>query len=138
MGTSPHNVKSGKHRYMDITTLASILLTGRIVALGFMIWVIRRQIYLFQNYSAEGYASTARRILFILAIILFISNFNPALIDFLAVFADLERGGDRIIGPIGLTYTFSNMITSVASSVAMFALYQLARKILEESATKKK
>ena len=118
---------------MDVTTIASILLTGRIVALGFMIWVLNRQIYLFRNYYAEGFASTVRKILFILAIILFFSNLTPAVIDGLAIVDVAQKSSSRGITTYGLIYTLSNMITSVASAVAMFGLYILAKRILEES-----
>lgn len=109
---------------MDIKTYATILLVIRIVSMILIGVVLYKQLMLFKR-PIDKEITHYRRLLFFLALAIFLGNIIPALIDILTIFGDLERSA-RIVKPISVIYTMDAAGTSVLSSLMIFAIYRNA------------
>lgn len=111
--------------------LATTLLLGRLIALYFIITVIKLQWGLFRKYLPLKY-HPLRRTLFKLSITLLTCNLISVIIDALALsmLADKSTGDPAAIGVV---YTLANMSTSIVSAILIWKLYrQSARLIADE------
>lgn len=112
---------------MDIKTVALILLLGRLVSVAFMVLVVKRQRTLSKlpvNPQLKPLRSTLGR----LSIAVLVGNIIPILLDLSTIIAynSLEREDSPSI--IGVSYAFSNCITSAISAYLIWTLYKQAEK----------
>lgn len=123
---------------MDIKTVAFILLLGRLVSFGFMVAVVRRQRALGKAAQYKELAPM-RRVLSRLSWAVLIGNIVPIVIDIVTIMAanSLEREDSPSV--IGVTYGFSNCITSAISAYLIWTLYKQAEKtvLIVDEATEK-
>lgn len=113
---------------MDIKTIALTLLILRLIAVYFMSLVLKRQLGLLRdNYSPE--LRGTRIILFVLAMVIFVGNFVPILIDTLTIFGSVARSQPLTIG---ITYAYSNALTAAVAGITFWLLYRsIEREQLE-------
>lgn len=112
---------------MDIKTVALILLLGRIVSASFMVLVVRRQRAL-SKLPIDPELLPFRKTLNHLSLAILIGNIIPIVIDILTIAAtnSLEREDSPSV--TGVTYAFSNCITSAVSAYLIWTLYKQAAK----------
>lgn len=113
---------------MNIKTLAWILLIFRLLSMGFIVLVLRRQMRLFKLYI-QPQLRTFRKVLFLLALIVFIGNLIPIVVDLLTVFSKIHRVVSRT-NMAGVVYALSNDLVSLSSSVFIWYMYRVAAKTL--------
>lgn len=113
---------------MDIRTLAWFLLLGQIGSALFMSAVIARQVTLFGR-KMQRDLIWFRRVLFLLALVIFVGNFIPMGIDIVTVLGLVTRSAHHI-NTVGLYYTGSNTLVAFTSSVLIWMLYRLAAKTI--------
>lgn len=131
-GISPPAIRKGE--YVDIKTLAGILLAERLISTVFILIVINKQRKLFKlpilgvTLESLPKAIWARRALFALAFIVLVGNFIPIVIDYLTIANGLSG---RTTNPsnIGIAYAVSNATTSVFFSLLVWGIYKLAEYI---------
>lgn len=111
---------------MDIRTLAWFLLLGQIGSALFMSAVIARQVTLFGRQMQRDLI-WFRRVLFALAMVIFLGNAIPMGIDVVTVLGFVTRSANHI-NTVGLYYTTSNTLVAFTSSVLIWMLYRLAAK----------
>lgn len=107
---------------MELRIIAIILLLGRLVALYFIISVIRRQVRLIRIVDNVG---TIRKVLFGLSSAMLGMQFVPIIINVLAIAEPLYKS---TIAPFGAVYAFSNMVFSIVASVMLWLMYELIDK----------
>lgn len=107
---------------MDIHILAFILLVCRIVSVIFMGSVLLKQFKLFGTDESRDVV-IFRRVLFILALIIFLGQFVPILIDIATLVANAKRTNPNILG---VAYGLSNAFTALLSSIAFWLVYRIA------------
>lgn len=112
---------------MDIKIYAAILLILRIASLYFIGAVLKRQLELFKLFIDKE-IRTYRRILFVLAVAIFIGNLIPGLIDILTITSTLTRSSQTING-VGLVYSSAWAATSLLSSVLIWWLYRMSHSV---------
>lgn len=111
---------------MEIKTLAWCLLAGQLGSAIFMGVVIHRQIGLF-GLLIQADIVWFRRVLFVLALVIFLGNMIPLVVDILTVM-DLVKRSASHINTVGLYYTASNTLVAFFSSVLIWLLYRLAAR----------
>lgn len=114
---------------MDIQLLAFILLTGRLVSEGFIIAVLRRQ-WKLRNTRTHPRLMQLRRVLTLLAILVFIGNIAPIIID-AATLMYAQIRGIRSVGVIGIIYSLDNSITFMLASILIWTLYKISDVVIE-------
>jgi ethanolamine transporter EutH len=112
---------------MDIKVYAALLLVLRMVSLFFMGSVIKRQLQLFRLYIDKE-IRMYRRILFVLAIAIFVGNLIPGLIDILTITGELTRSSKTING-VSLVYSGAWAITSLLSAILIWWLYRMSHTV---------
>lgn len=116
---------------IPIELYASFLLVIRIISMTFIFMVLKRQWGLFkipiqdEARIDKKAARHFRRVLFILALIIFIGNIIPAGIDIMTLITD-NTGRPRIVQPISVLYTMTASGTALLSSYLIWRLYRLA------------
>lgn len=113
---------------MNIKTLAEILLTGQIFSAVFIFLVLVRQVALFRLRVQSG-LEWFRRILFALALTIFLGNLVPIIIDI----ATIRQPAIRVVkhtNLIGLLYASSNTFASTMSALLIWIMYRLAAKTM--------
>lgn len=111
---------------MDIKTVATILLLGRVVAVIFTILVIRQQVKLFKQ-PVYPELRQARYLYFGLAVGALLSNVIPVAIDILTLTSNVTRTSNHV-NIVGLLYGFNACLASIFSSIFIWLLYRLAAK----------
>lgn len=96
------------------------LLILRLIALGFLFNVIRKQINYFRSTWTE--APRIRRALFTLVVVMTLGQLAPIMIDVSAI---LELYTRNAIHPLGYAYAFSNAATAVVSAFGWNYLYRV-------------
>lgn len=120
---------------MDIKTVATGLLIGRLISFVFIVMVIWQQIKLFKR-PAKRYVILSRRVLFIISIAAFLGTLVPIIIDTATIFDSVRRNShpDRI----SVAYGISNCGTAVIMTLGLWLLYYFARKAYNEEAQARK
>jgi hypothetical protein len=104
---------------IDLTLLAALLLTLRLVSVGFLLRVLWWQWHFVRK--NDSWLRDTRLTLFVMTIVLLVGNIVPIVIDTAA----LTGGYDRAQPPaLGLLYAFSNAATSVAASAGLWFMYR--------------
>lgn len=112
---------------MDIQLYAAILLIIRIITMVLMGFVLKRQLELFKL-PIDKEITLYRKILFALALLIFLGNIIPAAIDLLTLTGDIIRS-TRTVNGASLTYTLAWACTSLLSSVLIFWLYRMSHNV---------
>lgn len=107
----------------DINSISAILFILHLIASGFMLSVIKKQLGLFKKYINPELRAF-RLILFLLSMTIFIGNFIPLTIDFINAIGDSvsEVAFNRVL------YITTNAIIAVVSSGLIWSMYRQAAK----------
>lgn len=105
---------------MEIKDAAAILLGLRVIAMIFMAYVLKEQMRLLRENNPPDVQLT-RWILFIFALILFLGNIIPMIIDLVTLFTKLDRETDP--SALSLSYAFNNAGTDAIQAVVLFGFY---------------
>lgn len=113
---------------IDIHIVAAILLPLHLMAIFFMGLVLRKQYPLLK--AQDDKEITALRILlFFFAIILFVANIVPVVVDLLTIFDTVKRS-TNVVNGLGLVYSISNGLVALVSSICFWLIYLLAERIV--------
>lgn len=104
---------------MEVKILASILLALRLVAVGFLFVVIKRQIRLLKESTTEY--NTVRMVLITLVGIGFIGNFVPIVIDVSTLMRDVSGHPGTLL----TAYALSNALTAAVLAIGWWMLYKV-------------
>lgn len=107
---------------MDIKLLALILLTERLVAVGFSLATLVMQWPLFKIKDQPELVSI-RRILFFLVSVITLGQIIPIIVDSMALF--INTGTPN---PLGVAYAFSNATTADVAAIALWITYRIAER----------
>lgn len=106
---------------MDIATLAIWLTVFAVIGLGFLSYVLWKQIPLLGE-PGTAVIKRVRYTLFIITLILFVANLIILAIDILTVFSLVKRS-TNILNPIGIIYGLTIAIGFMASSAGWWFIY---------------
>lgn len=114
---------------MDIQLLAFLLLIGRLVSEGFIIAVLRKQ-WKIRKTKTHPRLMQMRRVLTLLAVIIFIGNLYPLALD-LATLFDATVRTSRNVNLVGVIYSLDNNLTFMVASILIWTLYKLSDVVIE-------
>jgi hypothetical protein len=107
----------------DINSISTILFILHLIASGFMLSVIRKQLGLFKKYI-DPELRAFRLVLFLLSLSIFLGNLIPLTIDFINAIGVTSNEV-----PIGrIVYISSNAIVAVISAALIWSMYRMAAK----------
>lgn len=109
---------------MNIQLLAFLLLIGRLISDLFIIFVLRRQ-WRIRKIPTHPRLVNLRRVLTLLALLVFIGNIYPLLLDAFTLFYPGIRTS-RVVNPAGAFYAISTNLTFMFASILIYMLYKLA------------
>jgi cytochrome b561 len=121
---------------ISIQLIAVFLLIARLVSVSFILIVLRLQWRLFGTKIDFGLVPNltsfekkqvylARKVLFILAVAVFLGNMVPIVIDSITIFND-NLGRPSQLQAISVAYATSNALTAMCSAILVWALYRIA------------
>lgn len=116
---------------MNIQVLAALLLIGRLISELFIIMVIKRQWQIRKN-QAHPRLMAMRRVLSLLALLVFAGNIYPLLLDAFTLFYPGIRTS-QTVNPAGAFYAISTNLTFMLASILIWVLYRLADVVIETS-----
>lgn len=114
---------------MDIQVLASLLLAGRLVSETFIVFVLIRQ-WKLRKTKTHPRLMQMRRVLTLLAVLVFVGNLYPLLLDAVTL-ADATIRTTRTVNLVGVIYSLDNNITFMFASILIWTLYKLADVVLD-------
>lgn len=114
---------------MDIQLLAFILLLGRLVSEGFIIAVIRKQ-WKIRKAPIHPKLRNLRKVLTLLAVLVFVGNIYPLLLDLFTLFNAGIRTSSAV-NLVGTFYSLDNSITFMLASILIWTLYKLSDVVIE-------
>lgn len=114
---------------MDIQALALILLIGRLISEAFIIAVIRKQ-WRIRKSPIHPKLKNLRRVLTLLAVLVFIGNIYPLGLDLFTLFNDGVRTSSTI-NLVGTIYSLDNNLTFMFASILIWTLYKLSDVVIE-------
>lgn len=120
---------------LDLATYATILLIMGIVSSGFMIYVARRQLKLFKKPITNVRGRHFRRNMFLITVIIIVTNLIPIGIDAATLFIDTGRPPQ--VRVLSFVYAFSIHLEFLLLSLVLWQNYRLATKSELESRKKK-
>ncbi len=120
-----------------IQTIAIFLLIARLISVLFIGMVLILQARLFGtkidfslvpnlNRFQKRNIYLARKVLFSLAVIVFLGNMVPILIDAITIIGNNSVGRNAEVPTISIAYAASNALTAMFSAIFIWALYKLA------------
>lgn len=109
---------------MNIVTLAFILLVGRIISDAFISVVLIRQ-WKLRKLPTHPRLANLRRVLSLLALLVFVGNIYPLILDAITLFYPGIRTS-QTVNPVGAFYAISTNLTFMFASVLIWTLYKLA------------
>lgn len=104
---------------MEVKILASILLALRLIAVGFLFFVIKRQMRLLKENKTEY--NSVRMVLITLVGIGFVGNFIPIIIDVSTILRDVSGKPDTLL----TAYAVSNATTAAVLAIGWWMLYKV-------------
>lgn len=121
---------------ISIQIIAVFLLIARLISVAFIAVVLRLQWRLFKSdidFSLVPNLSSfekkrvylARKVLFALAVAVFLGNMVPIIIDTITIFND-DLGRPDSLQAISVAYAASNALTAMFSAILVWALYRIA------------
>lgn len=114
---------------MDIQLLALLLLIGRLVSDGFIIAVLRKQ-WKLRKTRTHPRLMQIRKVLALLAVLVFVGNIYPLLLDAYTLFAPAIRAS-RSVNLVGVFYSLDNNLTFMFASILIYTLYKLSDVVIE-------
>ncbi len=114
---------------MDIQLLASLLLIGRLISEGFIIAVLRKQ-WRIRNSPIHPRLRNLRKVLTLLAVLVFLGNLYPLLLDFYTLIDSGVRTS-QTINLVGVFYSLDNNLTFMFASILIWTLYKLSDVVIE-------
>lgn len=114
---------------MDIQLLALLLLIGRLISEGFIIAVIIKQ-WKISKSPVHPRLVPIRRVLTLLAILVFLGNIYPLLLDAYTLL-DATVRTTPTINLVGVFYSLDNSLTFMFASILIWALYKLSDVVIE-------
>lgn len=114
---------------MDIQLLAFILLVGRLISEGFIIAVLRKQ-WKIRNAPIHPKLKNLRKVLTLLAVLVFIGNIYPLLLDAYTLIAPGIRTS-QTVNLVGTFYSLDNNLTFMFASILIWTLYKLSDVVIE-------
>ena len=114
---------------MDIQLLAAILLVGRLVSEFFIVQVLRRQ-WQIRKTKTHPRLMQLRHVLSLLAILVFVGNIYPLLLDAYTLFNPGIRTSG-VINLVGTFYSLDNSLTFMFASILIWTLYKLSDVVIE-------
>lgn len=115
---------------MDIQLLAALLLIGRLVSEYFIVRVLIKQ-WEIRNTKTHPRLLAMRRVLSLLAILVFVGNLYPLWLDIYTLFIDTELRASQTVGLYSVVYSLDNNLTFVIASILIWVLYKLADVVIE-------
>lgn len=116
---------------MDIQVLAILLLIGRIISMAFIFMVLHRQ-WQIRKAKTHPRLIAMRRVLALLALLVFAGNIYPLILDILAIVMPSIRS-TQVINLAGVLYSVDNNLTFMFASILIWTLYRLADAVIEVS-----
>lgn len=107
----------------DLSLFAAILLTLRLIAVGFLGYVLVRQFMVLRDQPHRLHWS--QKLLFSILLVTMLGNFIPILIDTAALVGWYTRAQPPALG---VAYAFSNAITAAVSSFGWWFFYRMIDK----------
>jgi len=114
---------------MNIQLLALLLLIGRLISDLFIIMVLRRQ-WKIRNTRTHPRLMKMRVVLTLLALLVFVGNIYPLILDALTLFYP-EIRTSQTVNPAGAFYAISTNLTFMFASILIYTLYKLADVVIE-------
>lgn len=114
---------------MDIQLLASLLLLGRLISEGFIIAVLRKQ-WKIRKSPIHPKLRGLRKVLTLLAVLVFIGNLYPLGLDLVTLFNAGVRTNDTV-NLVGTIYSLDNNLTFMFASILIWTLYKLSDVVIE-------
>lgn len=114
---------------MDIQLLATLLLIGRLISEGFIIAVIRKQ-WRVRNTQIHPRLKALRRVLTLLAVLVFFGNIYPLLLDAYTLYDSAVRTSQNV-NLVGVFYSLDNSFTFMLASILIWTLYKLSDVVIE-------
>lgn len=114
---------------MDIQLLAFILLMGRLISEIFIILVIRKQ-WKIRKAPIHPKLRGLRKVLTLLAVLVFVGNIYPLLLDAFTLFLPGIRTS-QTVNLVGTFYSLDNSITFMLASILIWTLYKLSDVVIE-------
>ena len=109
---------------MNIQLLAFLLLIGRLISDVFIVLVLRRQ-WRIRKIPTHPRLSNIRRVLTLLAVLVFIGNIYPLLLDLYTLFVPGIRTTQQV-NLVGVFYSLDNNLTFMFAAILIWMLYKLA------------
>lgn len=109
---------------MNIQTLALLLLIGRLISDAFIIMVLRKQ-WRIRKLPTHPRLAQLRRVLTLLAVLVFIGNIYPLLLDAFTLW-DASIRTARNVNLVGVLYSLDNNLTFMFASILIWGLYKIS------------
>ena len=109
---------------MNIITLAALLLIGRVISDFFISLVLIRQ-WKIRNIPTHPRLGNLRKVLSLLALLVFVGNIYPLVLDAITLFYPGIRTS-QTVNPVGAFYAISTNLTFMFASILIWTLYKLA------------
>lgn len=116
---------------MDIQLLAFLLLIGRLISEAFIVAVLRKQ-WRIRNSPIHPRLRNLRRVLTLLAVLVFVGNIYPLLLDAYTLIAPGIRTSPTA-NIVGVVYSLDNNLTFMFASILIWTLYKLSDVVIEVS-----
>ncbi len=114
---------------MNIQLLALLLLIGRLISEGFIIAVIRKQ-WKVRKSPIHPRLKALRRVLTLLAVLVFLGNIYPLILDAYTLVAPGIRTSPNV-NLVGVFYSLDNNLTFMFASILIWTLYKLSDVVIE-------
>lgn len=114
---------------MNIQLLALLLLIGRLISEGFIIAVLRKQ-WKIRNSPIHPRLRNLRKVLTLLAILVFVGNLYPLFLDLYTLFYPGIHTSPEI-NLVGVAYSLDNSLTFMFASILIWTLYKLSDVVIE-------
>lgn len=114
---------------MNIQLLAFLLLVGRLISDAFIIMVLRKQ-WRIRKIPTHPRLTNIRRVLTLLAVLVFIGNIYPLLLDAFTLFYPGVRTTQNV-NLVGVYYSLDNNLTFMFASILIYALYKISDVAIE-------
>lgn len=109
---------------MNIQLLAFLLLVGRLISDFFIVLVMRRQ-WRIRKIPTHPRLQNIRRVLTLLALLVFFGNIYPLFLDLYTLFYPGIRTAQNV-NLVGVFYSLDNNLTFMFASIFIYMLYKLA------------
>lgn len=114
---------------MNIQVLAIFLLVGRLISDFFIVRVLQKQ-YKLRKTRTHPKLMAIRKVLALLAILVFVGNIWPLVLDAWTLFYPGIRTTQHV-NLVGVTYSLDNNLTFMFASILIWTLYKLADTVIE-------